>query len=70
MAKRQRTMTDMLVRVTNPRESVSEIEHVVINPSTSIINNNEKNYIKRANEEWKDAWYDLYDWVEFNKESG
>jgi hypothetical protein len=70
MAKRQRTMTDMLVRVTNPRESVSEIEHVVINPSTSIINNNEENYIKRANEEWKDAWYDLYDWVEFNKESG
>ena len=69
MAKRQRTMTDMLVRVRNPRESMSEIEHVDISSSTSAINNNEKNYIRRANEEWKDAWYDLYDWVEFNKES-
>jgi hypothetical protein len=70
MAKRQRTMTDMLVRVRNPRESVLEIEHVAISPSTSAINNDEENYIKKANEEWKDAWYDLYDWVEFNKESG
>ncbi len=70
MAKSQRTMTDMLVRVRNPRESVLEIEHVAINPSTLDINNDEKNHIKMANEEWKDTWYDLYDWVEFNKESG
>ena len=70
MAKRQRTMTDMLVRVRNPRESMSEIEHVDISSSTSAINNNEKNYIRKANEEWKYAWYDLYDWVKFNKESG
>jgi hypothetical protein len=70
MAKHQRTMTNMLVRVRNPRESVLEIEHVASSPSTSAINNNEENHIKRANEEWKDAWYDLYDWVEFNKESG
>ena len=42
----------------NPRESVLEIEHVAIIPSTSAINNDEKNYIKNANEEWKDAWYD------------
>ena len=70
MAKHQRTMTNMLVRVRNSRESVSKIEHVTINPSTSAINNDEENYIKRANEEWKDAWYDLYNWVEFNKELG
>ena len=47
-----------------------EIEHVAISPSTLPINNDEENHIKKANEEWKDAWYDLYDWVEFNKESG
>jgi hypothetical protein len=54
-------MTDMLVRVRNPRESVLEIEHVAISPSTSAINNDEENHIKRANEERKDAWYDLYE---------
>ena len=62
-------MTDMLVRVRNPRESVLEIEHVAISPPTSAINNDAENHIKRANEELIDAWYDLYDWVEFNKES-
>ena len=41
MEKRQRTMTDMLVRVRNSRESVLEIEHVAISPSTSAINNDE-----------------------------
>ena len=51
MVKRQRTMTNMLVMVKNPKVSVLEIEHVPINPSTSAINNDEKNHIKRANEE-------------------
>ena len=51
MVKRQRTMTNMLVVVKNPKVSVLEIEHVPINPSTSAINNDEKNHIKRANEE-------------------
>jgi hypothetical protein len=62
-------MTYMLVRMRNPGESVLGIEHVAINPSTSAINNNEENHIKRTKEEWKDAWYDLYDWIEFNKDS-
>ena len=70
MVKRQCTMTNMLVMVKNPKVSVLEIEYVAINLSTSAINNDEKNHIKRANEKWKDTWYDLYDWVEFNKESG
>jgi len=45
----------MLVRVRNPKESVSKIEHVAISPSTLAINNDEENYIKKANEEWKNA---------------
>ena len=45
----------MLGRVRNPRDSVLEIEHVAISPSTSAINSDEENHIKRANEEWKDA---------------
>ena len=32
MTKRQRTMTNMLVRVRNPKESMLEIEHVDISP--------------------------------------
>ena len=55
MTKRQRTITNMLIKVRNHRESVSEIEHVAISPSTLAINNDEENYIKNANEEWKDA---------------
>ena len=47
MAKHQRTMTNMLFKVRNPRESVSDIEHVAISPSTSVINNDEQNYMKR-----------------------
>ena len=49
-AKCQRTIMDMLARVRNPQESVSEIEHVAISPLTSTINNKEENYIERANE--------------------
>ena len=63
-------MTDMVVRVRNPKEYVLEIEHVAISPSPSAINKDEEYHIKRANEEWKDVWYNLYDWVEFNKEFG
>ena len=51
-------------------DTVLDFEHVVISPSTPTINNDEENYIKNANEKWKDIWYDLYDWVEFNKEWG
>ncbi len=40
-AKCQRTIMDMLARVRNPQESVSEIEHVAISPPTSAINNDE-----------------------------
>ena len=46
-AKRQRTMTYMLIRVRNSRESIVEIEHIAISPSTSAINNDEENHIKR-----------------------
>ena len=51
-------------------DTVIDFEHVVISPSTLTINNDEENYIKNVNEEWKDTWYDLYNWVEFNKERG
>ena len=46
MTKRQRTMIDMLVRVSFPKESVLEFEHIAISPSTSIINNNKKITLK------------------------
>ena len=60
------TYNDKHVR--NPREFVLEIKHVAISPTTLAINNDKGNRIKRTNEEWKDAWYDLYDWVEFKKD--
>ena len=50
MTKRQHTMIAMLVRVSFPKESVLEFEHIAISPSTSIINNNKKNHIKMTNE--------------------
>lgn len=43
-------MTDMVVRVRNPKEYVLEIEHVAISPSPSAINKDEEYHIKRANE--------------------
>ena len=24
--------------------------------------------IKKANSDWKDCWYDMFDWIEFNQE--
>jgi hypothetical protein len=64
MAKRQRTMRDMLFR------SSGSIEMEVLSSSTSSSTLAPPNKKPKANEEWKDAWYELFDWVEFNCELG
>ena len=66
MAKRQRTMRDMLFRVEGSRQIVTSDVAAGSTSSTSF----ELNDIQKANVEWKDAWYALFDWVEFNKELG
>ena len=56
----------MLFRAEGSREIVTS---EVAAGSTSFTSF-ELNDIQKANVDWKDAWYALFDWVEFNKELG
>jgi hypothetical protein len=64
MAKCQRTMMDMLFR------SRGSMEMEVLSSPTSSSTATPPSKKLKADEEWKDAWYELFDWVEFNSELG
>jgi Domain of unknown function (DUF4371)/hAT family C-terminal dimerisation region len=70
MAKRQRTMRDMLFKAGAGRELVDMHTCTVGSSSSTKTPNNEMNAIEKANEDWKDAWYNLFEWVDFNRELG
>ena len=70
MAKCQRTMRDMLFRAKGNREIVTSEVAVGSNSSTPSQPPTKLNDIQKANVDWKDAWFALFDWVEFNKELG
>jgi kynureninase len=67
MAKRQKTMRNMLVRSGAGESMGIQGSSTLASSSTPPSPNKKLKVIQKANEEWKDAWYD---WVEFNSELG
>jgi hypothetical protein len=70
MAKRQKTMRNMLVRSGAGESMGIQGSSTLASSSTPPSPNKKLKVIQKANEEWKDAWYELFDWVEFNSELG
>ena len=66
MVKCQRIVRDMLFRAEGSREIVTSKVAAGSTSSTSF----ELNDIQKANVDWKDAWYALFDWIEFNRNWG
>lgn len=63
MAKRQRNLFDMYAKA-NPNREIVEV------PQSSTHTNNRLSDVQKANLEWKEAWFELYDWVHFDRELG
>ena len=61
MAKHQRTMRDMLFRANDNREIVTSEVAVGSTSSTPFEPPIELNDIQKANVDWKDAWFALFD---------
>ena len=69
MAKRQRTLQAALFRA---GREVDSDESFSLQSSKSKASNskNEKTKLEIARENWKDNWYTMFDWIDFNYEEG
>ena len=70
MAKRQRTLQGMLFRAGRHVDDVDESCFAQISKSMNCSSKNDKTRFEIARENWKDSWYALFDWIDFNYDEG
>ena len=68
MAKRQRNLLDMYTKVNSNTSNVEISDSPISQDSHG--SSNQLNVIQKENLEWKDVWFDLYDWVYFDRQLG
>ena len=68
MAKRQRNLLDMYTKVNSNTSNVEISDSPISQDSHG--SSNQLNVIQKANLDWKDAWFDVYHWVHFDRELG
>ena len=66
LAKRQRTLQGMLFRTGRHVNDIDEICSAQTSKSKNSSTKNDKTRLEIARENWKDNWYVLFDWIDFN----